>query len=109
MTYTLNGQTFYGFEDLVARSGYYLARRTFADISGESGRLINTETGEVSFTDPFPIGEGCLFDEVGWGDLCSHADEIARRNPGSRHLGDDLYELRRAAQSWGSSDESPSD
>lgn len=76
----INGQIFYEFEDLVVRSGLQVAEKVFDDIADSSGHLINVETGDATDVGPFPIGRDCIFDEVGWADLCSHADEISARS-----------------------------
>lgn len=77
MTVRIDGQVFYDFADLAEEYGEEVAEMVFARIRSESGRWIDTVTGEISEETPTPLDEGTLFDETGWIDLCDCAEEVS--------------------------------
>lgn len=98
---TVNGETKYEFDDLVARNGYAIARATFNEIVTTTDVWINAETGETGTLDPPErLDETCLFDEVGWQDLCDYADELAASGGSwSRpRVGDEIWRLHQGAR-----------
>lgn len=93
----VNGVVKYEFEDLVKRSGYTVAREVFAEIVTTTDFWINPETGETGSMAPERINESCLFDEVGWADLCARADEISASSWGKGRVGNEIWNLYHSA------------
>lgn len=106
MTFSINGEVRYSFEDLVARNGFTTARAVFRDIVTTTDQWINPVTGETGKIDPPErLDESCLFDEVGWADLCARADEISAGSWGHLRPGDEIWNRYKAISRRGNDDE----